>query len=66
MFFLFIVYPSSGCLYILSDSFASKLRHFKDYLRGLCPHPASGIRLGFSGNTFNADGIRLGRLSVYG
>ena len=31
---------------------------------GLCPHPASGIRLGFSGNTLNADGIRLGRLSV--
>ena len=29
--------------------------------RGLCPHPASGIRLGFSGNTVNADGIRLGR-----
>ena len=28
---------------------------------GLCPHPASGIRLEFSGNTLNADGIRLGR-----
>ena len=28
-------------------------------VRGLCPHPASGIRLGFSGNTTNADGIRL-------
>lgn len=34
---------------------------------GLCPgpalwvHPASGIRLGFSGNPVNASGIRLGR-----
>ncbi len=26
--------------------------------RGLCPYPASGIRLGISGNTANADGIR--------
>ena len=32
---------------------------------GLCPHPASGIRLGFSGNTLNADGIRLGRLPFH-
>ena len=28
------------------------------FFRGLCPHPASGIRLGFLGNTINADGIR--------
>lgn len=28
-------------------------------LCGRCPHPASGIRLDFSGNTANADGIRL-------
>jgi len=28
---------------------------------GLRPYPASGIRLGFSGNTANADGIRLGQ-----
>ena len=28
---------------------------------GLCPHPTSGIRLGFSGNTTNTDGIRLER-----
>ena len=27
---------------------------------GLCPHPTSGIRLGFSGNNTNAEGIRLG------
>jgi hypothetical protein len=32
---------------------------------GLRPHPASGIRLGFSGNALSADEIRLGRLSVY-
>lgn len=30
------------------------------HFRGLCPHPVSGIRLGFSGNNINADGIRLG------
>ena len=29
--------------------------------RGRCPHPASGIRLGFSGNTTNAEGIRSER-----
>jgi len=29
-------------------------------LCGLRPHPASGIRLGFSGNNTNAEGIRLG------
>ena len=27
---------------------------------GLCPHPASGIRLGYYGNNINADGTRLG------
>lgn len=32
---------------------------------GLCPHPASGISLGFSGNTLNADGISLGRLPFH-
>ena len=33
---------------------------------GLCPHPAFGIRLGFSGNNINAGGIRLGwRASSY-
>ena len=32
---------------------------------GLRPHPASGIRLGSSGNTSNASGIRLGRLTFY-
>lgn len=26
--------------------------------RGLCPYPASGIRLDFFRNTINADGIR--------
>lgn len=28
--------------------------------RGPCPHPASGIRVGFSGNTMGADGISRG------
>ncbi|NDO52335.1 YihY/virulence factor BrkB family protein, partial [Lachnospiraceae bacterium MD335] len=31
-----------------------------EILRGRCPHPASGIKLDISGNTANADGIRLG------
>lgn len=32
----------------------------RNMIRGRCPHPASGIRLGISGNTANADGIRYG------
>jgi hypothetical protein len=32
--------------------------------RGLCPHPASGIKLGFSGNTLDADGIKPGQLEI--
>jgi hypothetical protein len=28
------------------------------YFCGLCPYPASGIEMGSSGNTANADGIR--------
>ena len=31
------------------------------YFCGLCPYPASGIEMGISENTVNADGIRLER-----
>ena len=48
-----------GLFIHLISFFCTKNKALYDYLfRGLCPHPASGIRLEFSGNTLNADGIR--------
>ena len=61
--FLIIVLPDYLFLYIHFNFFAHQSGiSRKEILCGRCPHPASGIRLGFSGNTANADGIRPGHL----
>ena len=40
-----------------TDFWAHQSGSSRKSVRGLCPHPASKIRWGISGNTANADGI---------
>ena len=61
--FLIIVLPDYLFLYIYFKFFAHRSGiSRKEISCGRCPHPASGIRLGFSGNTANANEIRPGHL----
>ena len=62
--FLIIVLPVYLFLYIYFKFFAHQSDISSKILCGRCPHPASGIRLDISGNTANADGIRLGHLLI--
>ena len=59
--FLIIVLPVYPFLYTYFKFFARQSGiNSRKIICGLYPRPASGIRLGFSGNTANADGIRPG------
>ena len=63
--FLIIVLPVYLFLYIYFKFFAHQSGiSSRKILCGRCPHLASGIRLGLSGNTANADGIRLGHFGI--
>jgi len=63
--FLIIVLPIYLFLYVYFKFFAHQSNiSSRKRICGRCPHPASGIRLGFSGNTANAGGIRPGHFLI--